>query len=235
MQPLFSQSCNILPFAQIRALLRTALNGPPLSPEVWVWLSDMDERYSQAGRPSGLLGRVLGKIMAWYNQPDNQWTLDLLGLSGGEKILEIGYGPGQAIQMASALCPKCQIVGIDHSDAMLAAASRLNKKALAAGTVALSLGDVAALEFAEASFDKVFSINCVYFWPDSARSFEELHRVLKTGGKLAITVRDKKRQAYRPFNRDNLKKMLSQAGFSQVEIHSNGIASHPLLCGIAIK
>lgn len=177
----------------------------------------------------------MGRVMAWHNQPDNEWTLELLGISSSENILEIGYGPGKAIQKAYALCPKCQIVGIDHSEEMMAAASRLNRKAVAAGAADLRIGVVEALEFPEGTFDKAFSINCVYFWPDSSRGLQELHRVLKVGGKLAITVRDKKRQAYRPYSGDNLKKMLSQVGFSTVEIYSNGLPSHPLLCGIAIK
>lgn len=195
----------------------------------------MNKQYGQAGRPTGLIGRLFGKIMAWHNQPDNEWTLELLGISGSENILEIGFGPGTAIQLAHALYPKCRIVGIDHSKEMLAAATRLNREAIVAGTVDLRLGNVERLSLSNSTFDKVFSINSIYFWADSIRCLQELRRVLKVGGKLAITVREKKREVYRPYSGDNLKQMLLQAGFSQVLIHSNGMPSHPLLCGVGIK
>jgi ubiquinone/menaquinone biosynthesis C-methylase UbiE len=116
----------------------------------------MNKNYGQAARPTGFIGRLLGQIMGWHNRPDNEWTLELLGISASEDILEIGYGPGKAIQKAHALYPKCQIVGIDHSEEMLAAASRLNREAIAAGTVDLRIGDVEILNFADGTFDKAF-------------------------------------------------------------------------------
>lgn len=185
--------------------------------------------------PEGFIGRLFGQIMAWHNQPDNEWTLELLGIEGSETLLEVGYGPGKAIQKANALCKMCKLVGIDHSEEMLAAASRLNREAIMVGAVDLRIGDVESLNFADDTFDKALSINCIYFWPNPSRGLQELRRVLKVGGKLAITVRDKKREAYRPYGRENLGKLLSQAGFSKVEIHSNELPSHPLLCGIATK
>lgn len=173
--------------------------------------------------------------MVWHNQSENEWTIELIGVSSSENILEIGYGPGKAIQKVYALCPRCTIVGVDHSEEMMAVASRLNSEAIAAGSVDLRVGNVDALSFSDDTFDKIFSINCIYFWQDSNQGLEELYRVLKVGGKLAITVRDKMRDVYRPYDRDNLERMLSQVGFSKVEIHSNGVPSHPLLCGIATK
>lgn len=58
---------------------------------------------AQAGRPSGLLGRVMGRIMGWHNQPDNEWTISLLKIQPTDHVLEIGFGPGRAIQLAAGL------------------------------------------------------------------------------------------------------------------------------------
>ena len=195
----------------------------------------LNRQYGQAGQPTGIIGRLLGQIMSWHNQPDNEWTIELLDISQSENILEIGYGPGKAIQKVSTLYPECRIVGIDHSEEMLTAATRRNRAAIIAGVVELKKGSVEVLNFAEGIFDKAYSINCIYFWSDIVGGLRELYRVLKIGGKLAITVRDKKRAAYQPFTQKNLKEKLSQAGFSKVEVVSNDSPSHPLLCGIAIK
>jgi hypothetical protein len=55
--------------------------------------------YSQFHRPAGLLGRVVGWIMA--NRPSNiersRWTVDLLNVQPTDHVLEIGFGPGLAL------------------------------------------------------------------------------------------------------------------------------------------
>jgi hypothetical protein len=63
--------------------------------------------YSQFHRPAGLLGRVVGWIMA--NRPSNiqrsRWTVDLVNLQAGGRVLEIGFGPGLAIEQSARLVP----------------------------------------------------------------------------------------------------------------------------------
>jgi ubiquinone/menaquinone biosynthesis C-methylase UbiE len=60
------------------------------------------------GRPTGVLGRLGGMIMARTNQRMAQRTLELLDVQPGDKVLEIGCGPGVGIQLlassASSVC-----------------------------------------------------------------------------------------------------------------------------------
>lgn len=79
------------------------------------------------------------------------------------------------------------------------------------------------------------ALNSTRFWPDALGELRELDRVLKDGVKLAITVRDKQREACRAFGRERLHEMLLQGGFSDVRIVGNGFPSHPLLCGVGVK
>jgi SAM-dependent methyltransferase len=46
------------------------------------------------------------------------------------------------------------------------------------------------LPFADGSFDRVLTINTVYFWPDLPTALTEVGRVLAAGGLLAIGIRD---------------------------------------------
>lgn len=194
--------------------------------------SESEAKQGQAGKPSGWVGRLFGRIMAWHNAPDNAWTLSLWRIANGERVLEIGFGPGRAIESVVRTCPGAQVAGIDHSATMLAMASARNRAAIARGQVALTRGSVAQLPFSAACFDKVYSINCIYFWPDAVAGLREIHRVLKPGGRVAITVRDKRREAYRPFSADKLTEMLGRAGFTEVTIRRNGQPSHPLICAL---
>lgn len=195
----------------------------------------MSSAISQAGLPRGLIGRIVGRIMAWRNRPDNEWTISLLEINNSENILEVGFGPGQAIQLLSDVNASVHIAGIDHSETMLASARQLNEGAIAAGRVNLQLGSAEHLPFADSTFDKAFSINCIYFWKEPLQGLRELHRVLKPSGHVAVTVRDKEQKAYQAFRPDKLTQLFAQAGFFSVSVHHNGVRSHPLICVVAAK
>jgi ubiquinone/menaquinone biosynthesis C-methylase UbiE len=104
-------------------------------------------------RPSGLAGRLVGFVMASRssNRERNHRAIDLLQIRDGDRVLEIGFGPGLAIEMAARLAGSGNVVGVDHSEIMLRQASRRNRAAIAAGRVELHLASADALPpFAEA-------------------------------------------------------------------------------------
>lgn len=195
----------------------------------------MATRLGQPGLPRGLIGRIVGRIRRWHNRPDNAWTLSLLTIGDFEQLLEVGFGPGDAIRLATESNPSCRIAGVDHSPTMLSAATRLNRAPIAQGRVTLAPGSVDALPFADDAFDKAFSINCIYFWRDPTRGLGELRRVVRRGGIAAITVRDIERAPYDAFQPGKLAQLMTEAGFSSVTVHRNGVPSHPLACVLGTK
>lgn len=110
-----------------------------------------------------MIGRLFGRIMAWHNHPDNEWTLDLREIGEDDTILEVGFGPGEAIRLLVAENPWSYIVGIDHSESMLSTAKRANQDAIVEGRVTLQQGSVDRLPYANGTFDNAFAINCIYF------------------------------------------------------------------------
>ncbi|KUY71917.1 class I SAM-dependent methyltransferase [Burkholderia sp. RF4-BP95] len=195
----------------------------------------MKTHLGQAGLPRGVIGRIVGRIMRRHNRPDNAWTLSLLAIADDEHALEVGFGPGDAIRLATEAAPSCRIAGVDHSPTMLTAARRLNRIAIDQGRVRLALGSVDALPFADEVFDKAFSINCIYFWPAPTRGLRELHRVVRRGGIVAITVRDLGRTPYDAYRPEKLARLMTEAGFASVAVHRNGVPSHPLACVLGTK
>ncbi|MBA2682776.1 MAG: class I SAM-dependent methyltransferase [Ktedonobacteraceae bacterium] len=139
-------------------------------------------------RPAGIIGRLVGARMAYQHRPETNWTISLLEIKPTDSILEIGFGNGRAIELMSAQASGGHIAGIDLSHAMLHAASHRNARAIKAGLVELKYGDVAALPFQDQQFDKLLSIHSLYFWPERADIMNELARVLKPGGMLALTL-----------------------------------------------
>src|SRR2546429_9358683 len=57
------------------------------------------------GRPTGLLGRLGGIIMARTNQKVAAWAIDLLGVNPSDRVLEVGFGPGVGIQRLAKAAP----------------------------------------------------------------------------------------------------------------------------------
>src|SRR5712691_8812444 len=118
----------------------------------------------QYRRPTGIVGQFIGNRMARQHEPENRWTISLLNAQPTDHILEIGFGPGRAIQQLATLVTTGRISGIDFSQTMLRAARRRNAQAIKAGQVDLHYGDVANLPFEDSTFDTVFSIHTLYFW-----------------------------------------------------------------------
>lgn len=142
----------------------------------------------QYRRPSGLLGRYIGASMARDHQPENLWTVNVLNPRPSDHLLELGFGPGVAVEALAARTPTGRVAGIDYSHTMVAAARRRNAADIRAGRVDLRSGDVSALPFSDNSFDQVYGIHTVYFWPQPAAALREAARVLQPGGRLVLTV-----------------------------------------------
>lgn len=134
--------------------------------------------------PRGLRGRLAGRIMLWTNRRQRE-LLDLLDIRPGERILEVGYGPGTLIRLLRRT-PASQICGIDPSPEMRAMAVSVGGPNHSAGRVDLRLGTADHTGFPDAEFDLVVTVNSVAIWPDLEAGLRELHRVTRPGGRVVV-------------------------------------------------
>lgn len=187
----------------------------------------------QYRRPSGIVGRWIGQKMAEQHRPENLWTVRLLDVQPNDKLLEIGFGPGFAVQQVAQSLTNGLIAGIDFSQTMVSTATRRNTKAVQEGRADLRYGDVTALPFADNFFDKAFSINSIYFWTDLPAALLELWRVIKPGGTLILTFLPLERwnsekygtptptPEFQPYASEQIKKALITAGFTHSMIKAD--------------
>src|SRR5262245_10752557 len=126
----------------------------------------MTHLYRQFEHPHGALGALAGFVMSHRpsNRERNRWTVELIAPKADARVLEIGCGPGLALDAMSSRLSGGLIVGLDHSPLMLAQAARRNAKAIEAGRLQLHLGGLESLAALSSGFDVVYSINVAMFW-----------------------------------------------------------------------
>jgi ubiquinone/menaquinone biosynthesis C-methylase UbiE len=193
--------------------------------------------HSQFAHPKGWLGRLVGVILALKNRERNAWAISLLDIQPNDQVLEIGFGPGQAIQEVAKLTPNGFVAGIDLSDVMVAQASKRNEAAIRSGRVLLQQGAESPLPFEDNKFNKVFAVNSTQFWSNAIAGLEEVRRVLKPGGRIVITIQpmwaktEEKVQSVA----EKLVFQLKQVGFKQVRLETRQSKPITTVSGIGIK
>ena len=178
------------------------------------------------GRPNGVLGRLGGVIMARLNRDAAAQIIEMLDVRPDDTVLEVGFGPGVAIQLLLHRVPAGSVAGIDYSQEMVRQAAALNAAALRNRRVDLRYGSVERLPFADGTFDKALAINSMQAWSDARAGLLEIQRVLKHGGNVALGFTVNSGQP-----KEGVAESLTAAGFAQARI----VDMSNLFCAIATK
>lgn len=168
------------------------------------------------GRPTGILGRIGGFLLALEKGEFIPWVIERLQIAPGDQVLEVGFGPGVAIQYVTKQTPAGHIAGVDYSDVMVQQATTRNAAAIAAGKVELHYGAAAVLPFPDQCFDSAFAINSMQLWPDAVAGLREIRRVLKPGGRLVLGFTAHAGQAPEP-----LPALATAAGFQAIRLEQS--------------
>ena len=144
-----------------------------------------------------------------YQTPDvieqRRATRALLALQPGERVLDIGSGPGfLAAEMAREVGPEGRVVGVDPSESMLASARRRE------APVEYMAGDALALPVADESFDVAVSTQVYEYVADMPAALAEARRVLRRGGRLLILDTDWDSIVWHSSDRDRMQRVLEK-------------------------
>lgn len=188
---------------------------------------------SQFRHPRGLLGRVVGVILSGRgsNLVRNRWTVDLIDPMSGELVLEVGCGPGVALELCLSRA-SVKAVGVDHSSLMIAQAGRRNRAAAKAGRLRLIEGTIETVPASIGPFDKAFSINVIQF-VDQAAFVAHAKSLLKPGGVFATTYQPRHAKATRAdalTMAANLAALLTAQGFAGVRSEEIDLKPVPAVC-----
>jgi ubiquinone/menaquinone biosynthesis C-methylase UbiE len=133
----------------------------------------------------GYVGELWDQFSAFSKK-----ALELANVPPGSDVLDVCVGPGTLALQAAVTARR--VVGVDFSPRML---GELKRRAAEQGVTNLEAieGDGQALPLADASFDAAFSMFGLIFFPDRARGFSELFRVLRPAGRALVA-------SWRPFD-----------------------------------
>ena len=136
--------------------------------------ADARRVYNQLGRKLDHADRQEGRAKAA--------ALALLGLAAGQQVLQVSVGTGgEQATISQAVAPGGTVVGLDLARGLL----ELTRQR---ADTPLCEGDAAALPFAAASFDRLFSAYMLDLLSmrDIPQVLAEFRRVLRPGGRLAL-------------------------------------------------
>lgn len=133
--------------------------------------------------PAALSWLVDNPLRHRYMRP----VLDRVGIRPGERVLELGPGPG-AFSVGAARCagPEGQLIAVDIQPQMIAQVKRRVHEA-GLSNVETHVADAHHLPLDDESVDRAFLITVLPEIPDPSRALAELRRVLRPDGVLSIT------------------------------------------------
>ena len=115
-------------------------------------------------------------------------TIARLALVPGARVLDACCGSGaSALPAAEAVGPTGSVLGVDLAANLLALA-RAKAELRILRNLELQTGDMLALDLKSASFDAVVCVFGIFFVPDMPGAVRELWRLVRPGGRLAVTT-----------------------------------------------
>jgi SAM-dependent methyltransferase len=129
---------------------------------------------------------LLGDELHPGGEATTRRALELIGLAAGERLLDVASGTGASAVLAAREFG-CLVAGVDYgADAVRVAHGTADAAGLC-DQVAFIVGDAEALPYSEGEFDAVLCECSICTFPDKARAIAEMCRVLRPGGRVAIS------------------------------------------------
>jgi ubiquinone/menaquinone biosynthesis C-methylase UbiE len=146
----------------------------------------------QAKRPSGIFGRFfMSRIFDKGNLELNSFVKETLAINKSDHILEIGCGTGSLLKLIANELENGIVEGIDFSKTMISIAKKKNKKHISKKKAIIRLGNFDELQFEKNSYDKIFSVNTIYFWKSPVSTISKVSDLLKANGMMVLGFHSK--------------------------------------------
>ena len=110
-----------------------------------------------------------------------------------DKILDLGCGAGWLCGLLADKAPQGQGVGVDVADEMI---RRARQRHVERAHMMFVVGEAEDIPWDDNFFNHVVSVESAYYWPEPAKAFREIFRVLQPGGELRVLINLYRENAY---------------------------------------
>ncbi|KFF26282.1 class I SAM-dependent methyltransferase [Chryseobacterium vrystaatense] len=174
--------------------------------------------------PQGEKGIEIGEMMNATNISMTLESIKTLLIEDDEHILEIGHGNAAHLKNILSRAQNLKYTGVDISETMYNEARKLNKKF--EGQADFVLYEGKKLPFEDKAFDKIFTVNTVYFWENPVEFLNEIYRVLKKEGTFVLTFGQREFMEKLPFteydftlySNSEMEEIVSESQFKRMKI-----------------
>lgn len=154
---------------------------------------------SQLKNPSGEKGIEIADMMNETNIGMTKHAISCLNILPGDTILELGHGNCGHLDYLLQQNSGLKYFGLEMSELMKKEAQKINKVFIKEEQALFYLYDGLHIPFPDHFFDKIFTVNTVYFWAEPEKLLKDLYRVSKPGGKICITFAQESFMKLLPF------------------------------------
>ncbi|SFB95971.1 Ubiquinone/menaquinone biosynthesis C-methylase UbiE [Parapedobacter composti] len=154
---------------------------------------------AQLAKPEGEEGVKTAEHMNISNADMTRHAIDLLDCREGDHVLEIGPGNGRFAAHVLSKAPGIRYTGADISSTMVETARKINRKQIDEGRATFIQVNGVQFPFPDSSFNKVFTVNTLYFWANPAVQLAEIKRLLKPQGTWCLAIASKAFMETLPF------------------------------------
>jgi SAM-dependent methyltransferase len=206
-------------------------------------MRERQSRLPQYALPHGVVGYAVGAVIPLFHGWFYPRAARVLDVRSDDDVLDVACGSGRFLKKHASQARS--IAGIDLSPIMVKAARRANRRRIAAGTAEFVLGDAAEMPWHDGRFSAASIIGSFLAFAEPQAVLREMYRVLRAGGRALVLVewnaddgldhsKDAARWGMRLWREDELRPMMTSAGFGAIRItHAQGPGMPKLLviCG----
>ncbi|MEG0849936.1 MAG: class I SAM-dependent methyltransferase [Flavobacterium sp.] len=154
---------------------------------------------SQLKLPTGEKGIEMGNMMNETNINMTRHSIQNLNISNENKILELGHGNAGHVEFLFEQAENLKYYGLEMSELMFQEARQTNRNFVSQKQAFFSLYDGNKIPFENDFFDKIFTVNTIYFWQKPEELLVEIYRVLKPNGNFCLTFAEEDFMKKLPF------------------------------------
>ncbi|MCY1118905.1 class I SAM-dependent methyltransferase [Bacillus safensis] len=180
----------------------------------------------QMREPKGLFSKWVARYMEKNHHNINEWTLQLLNIQENDRILEIGTGRGITLSKVAEKLDRGKVYGVDASRHMIKYAKRKHKKLTEQDKAVITFGKAEQLPFEDRSFNKLFTVQTIYYLKDIEQVMKEVYRVLQVDGEVFLSfqkqelIKEQKRStSFSSHSEQEISRLFSAYHFREVSVY----------------